>query len=77
MASNSSGVLFGESTHSRNAGPPLITSIASLPIYIFSSLGLGDENATTRAWGGSLVLLGVVFILFAIARTLSTRIARK
>ena len=51
--------------------------IASLPIYIFSSLGLGDENATTRAWGGSLVLLGVVFILFAIARTLSTRIARK
>jgi phosphate transport system permease protein len=51
--------------------------IASLPIYIFSSLGLGDENATTRAWGGSLVLLGVVFILFAIARTLSTRLARK
>jgi phosphate transport system permease protein len=51
--------------------------IASLPIYIFSSLGLGDENATTRAWGGSLVLLGVVFILFAIARTISTRLARK
>jgi phosphate transport system permease protein len=51
--------------------------IASLPIYIFSSLGLGDENATTRAWGGSLVLLGVVFILFAIARILSTRLARK
>ena len=51
--------------------------IASLPIYIFSSLGLGDENATTRAWGGSLVLLGVVFILFTIARILSTRIARK
>jgi phosphate transport system permease protein len=42
-----------------------------------ASLGLGDENATTRAWGGSLVLLGVVFILFAIARTLSTRLARK
>jgi phosphate transport system permease protein len=51
--------------------------MASLPIYIFSSLGLGDENATTRAWGGSLVLLGVVFILFAIARTISTRLARK
>lgn len=51
--------------------------IASLPIYIFSSLGLGDENATTRAWGGSLVLLGVVFILFAIARILSTRLSRK
>lgn len=51
--------------------------IASLPIYIFSSLGLGDTNATTRAWGGSLVLLGVVFILFAIARTISTRLRRK
>ena len=51
--------------------------IASLPIYIFSSLGLGDANATTRAWGGSLVLLGVVFILFAITRTLSTRLRRK
>lgn len=51
--------------------------IASLPIYIFSSLGLGDANATTRAWGGSLVLLVVVFVLFALARTLSTRLSRK
>jgi len=51
--------------------------IASLPIYIFSSLGLGDDNATTRAWGGSLVLLIVVFVLFALARTLSTRLSRK
>ncbi|CAB4607560.1 unannotated protein [freshwater metagenome] len=55
----------------------LTEPIASLPIYIFSSLGLGDDNATTRAWGGSLVLLGVVFILFAIARTISTRLSRK
>jgi phosphate transport system permease protein len=51
--------------------------IASLPIYIFSSLGLGDDNATTRAWGGSLVLLGVVFTLFTIARIISARLARK
>lgn len=51
--------------------------IASLPIYIFSSLGLGDDNATTRAWGGSLVLLVVVFILFTLARTLSARLSRK
>jgi phosphate transport system permease protein len=55
----------------------LTEPIASLPIYIFSSLGLGDANATTRAWGGSLVLLGVVFILFAITRALSTRLRRK
>jgi phosphate transport system permease protein len=55
----------------------LTDPIASLPIYIFSNLGLGDANATTRAWGGSLVLLGVVFILFLIARTASTRLRRK
>lgn len=58
---------------SKNLNDP----IASLPIYIFSSLGLGDANATTRAWGGSLVLLGVVFILFTIARIFSSRITRK
>jgi phosphate transport system permease protein len=58
---------------SRNVNEP----IASLPIYIFSSLGLGDANATTRAWGGSLVLLIVVFVLFSIARGLSARLSRK
>jgi phosphate transport system permease protein len=51
--------------------------IASLPIYIFSSLGLGDDNATTRAWGGSLVLLGVVLTLFVLARVISSRLTRK
>jgi len=51
--------------------------IASLPIYIFSSLGLGDDNATTRAWGGSLVLLGVVLVLFVLARVISSRLTRK
>lgn len=51
--------------------------IASLPIYIFSSLGLGDANATARAWGGSLVLLVVVLILFVLARSISSRLTRK
>ncbi len=55
----------------------LTDPIASLPIYIFSSLGLGDDNATTRAWGGSLVLLCVVFILFVLARVISTRLTRR
>lgn len=55
----------------------LTDPIASLPIYIFSSLGLGEDNAIARAWGGSLVLLGVVFVLFAIARTISSRLTRK
>ena len=51
--------------------------IASLPIYIFSNLGLGDANATTRAWGGSLVLLVVVLVLFTFARIISSRLSRK
>ena len=51
--------------------------IASLPIYIFSSLGLGDQNATARAWGGALVLLGMVFFFFLLTRLFSSRIKRK
>ena len=51
--------------------------IASLPIYIFQNLGLGDANATTRAWGGSLVLLIVVLVLFTIARVINARLSRK
>ena len=51
--------------------------MASLPIYIFSNLGLGDSNAITRAWGGSLVLLVLVLVLFVSARVLSARLRRK
>ena len=51
--------------------------IASLPIYIFSNLGLGDQNATARAWGGALVLLGLVFFFFLLTRIFSSRIKRK
>jgi phosphate transport system permease protein len=51
--------------------------IASLPVYIFTGLTLGDANATTRSWGGSLVLLLVVLVLFLFARFVSTRLTRK
>ncbi|MFM9131402.1 MAG: phosphate ABC transporter permease PstA [Actinomycetota bacterium] len=51
--------------------------IASLPIYIFQNIGLGDANATTRAWGGALVLLGLILVLFVLARTVSARLTRK
>lgn len=51
--------------------------IATMPIYIFSNLGIGTENSVARAWGGSLVLLGIVFILFIFARIVSTRLKRK
>lgn len=51
--------------------------MASLPIYIFSSLGLGDQNATARAWGGALVLLVLVFFFFLLTRIFSSRLKRK
>jgi len=51
--------------------------IATMPIYIFSSLGIGTENSIARAWGGSLVLLAAVLILFLIARIASNRLSRK
>ncbi len=51
--------------------------VASLPVYIFTALTLGDANATTRSWGGSLTLLIVVLVLFFFARFFSTRLSRK
>jgi phosphate transport system permease protein len=51
--------------------------IASLPVYIFTGLTLGDANSTTRSWGGSLVLLVMVLILFLLARFASSRLTRK
>lgn len=51
--------------------------IATLPVYIFTALSLGDANATARSWGGSLVLLIVVLVLFVFARLVSARVTRK
>lgn len=47
--------------------------MASLPTYIFSNLGIGSDNSVTRAWGGSLVLLSMILVLFTIARLIGGR----
>ena len=47
--------------------------MGSLPYYIWRSFGAGSPEAVTRAWTGLLVLLLIVFILFAIARFLGNR----
>lgn len=47
--------------------------MASLPTYIFSSLGVGTDNSVARAWAGSAVLLTLIFILFTIARLFGGR----
>lgn len=51
--------------------------IATMPIYVFSSLGIGTENSVSRAWGGALVLLASVMVLFLVARIASNRLSRK
>lgn len=47
--------------------------MASLPTYIFSSLGVGSPNSLARAWAGAAVLLILIFILFFVARLLGGR----
>ena len=50
--------------------------MASLPTYIFANLGVGSDNSVARAWGGSAVLMSIVFILFVTARLLGGRNAK-
>ena len=47
--------------------------MATLPTYTFGNLQIGTENAVARAWGGSLTLLALIFILFLLARLLAGR----
>lgn len=47
--------------------------MATLPTYTFGNLQIGTENAVARAWGGSLTLLVLIFILFLLARLLAGR----
>ena len=51
--------------------------MGSLPYYIWKSFNAGSPEAITRAWAGLLVLVGLVLILFTLARFLSSRKAAK
>ena len=50
---------------------PFAGGIATLPTYIYGYLGSGYSTSQSRAWGGALVLLVVVGILFGAARVFS------
>jgi phosphate transport system permease protein len=50
---------------------PFAGGMASLPTYIYGYLGSGYSTSQDRAWGGALVLLIVVGVLFGLARALS------
>ena len=52
---------------------PVSGPMGSLPYYIWRSFGAGSDEAIARAWTGLLVLLVLVFVLFAIARFLGNR----
>ena len=47
---------------------PFVDAIATIPVYIFSSLSSGYSTSINRAWGAALVLMITVAILFALAR---------
>jgi phosphate transport system permease protein len=49
-------------------GNPFEGGIASLPTFVYSFLGSGYATSQQRAWGGALVLLMLVGVLFASAR---------
>ena len=51
-----------------NNGP-----ISALPLFVFTHLKLGTDNAVARAWTGALVLMVLVLVLFAAARWFAGR----
>ena len=52
---------------------PVSGPMGSLPYFIWRSFRAGTPESVTRAWTGLLVLLVIVFGLFAIARFLGNR----
>lgn len=65
--------IFGASAVnlSVNNGP-----ISALPVFVFSHLKLGTDNAVARAWTGALVLMVLVLVLFSAARWFGGRKSR-
>lgn len=65
--------IFGASAVnlSVNNGP-----ISALPVFVFTHLKLGTDNAVARAWTGALVLMVLVLVLFSVARWFGGRKSR-
>ena len=60
--------ILGNTTINLN---PVKDPMAALPLYTFNLMKTGLDVAITRAWGGALILLILVLILFISARLLS------
>ena len=62
-------IVSGASTY-QNVNP-FKDPMNSLPLYIFSAIRSGQPNAIARGFGAAAVLLGLVVVLFVIARLLA------
>ena len=51
--------------------------LGSLPYYIWKSFNAGSPEAITRAWAGLLVLVGLVLVLFTVARYIGSKKSSK
>ncbi len=49
----------------------------ALPLFIYKQITNAQGSAVARAWTGALVLVGVVLILFVVARLVSRQTVRK
>lgn len=61
---------FGATGTNRN---PFEGNQDSLPLFIYSLIRQPSQNQQDRAWGGAVVLLGLVLVLFAVARFVGSR----
>lgn len=52
---------------------PFDGPMGSLPYYVWKSFLAGSPESITRAWAGLLVLMGIVLILFSMARYLGSK----
>jgi phosphate transport system permease protein len=65
---------FGNSVTNLN---PFDGPQSNLPLYIWQNIRTPDDLSNERAWGGALVLMLLVLILFVIARVVGERGARR
>jgi phosphate transport system permease protein len=56
-----------------NTNPTDAQPMNSLPLYIYETLRSGDPREISRGFGAAVVLLAMVFVLFAVTRLLARR----
>jgi phosphate transport system permease protein len=65
---------FGADNTNRN---PLSGPQEDLPMFVWKRIRVPFATQNDRAWTGALILCGLIFVLFASARLISTRSQRR